>query len=278
MPELTRGTARIHYDDLGSGDLVIMVHGLAENSLYWHVTGIAGRLSADHRIAVMDMRGHGRTHESDAHPGYDDVTIGEDILALADHLGVERFHLVSHATGGMAAVRLAVRDDSRIMSLTLTDTGAATWPGREDPREAMAPRFEGRSWDDIAAGQHRQPGLFLSQLDLHPDRVRLWELFEQMERLGHPDRLARFIRTFFDDPDPNVTGLGKIGCPTLIFLGEADRLFIRPSQLMADTIPGAEHVVLPGVGHMTALEAPDPTFAAIHQFIVRHSRSDAHSG
>jgi len=167
-------------------------------------------------------------------------------------------------------VRLAMRDDERLASLTLTDTGAATQPGRQDPREAMAPRFEGRTWDDIVTSLHQQPGLFLSQLDLHPDRQRLWVLFEEMARLGDPDLLGRFIRSFYDDPDPHVEALRGIRCPTLVLLGEHDRLFVKPSRLLADEIPGAELVVLPGVGHMTALEAPEETYSAIAGFIAAH--------
>lgn len=275
MPELSRDGARLHYDDLGLGELVVMTHGLNENALYWTTTGIAGRLSGHYRVAILEMRGHGRSIVTSGPAGYDAATLGDDLLALADRLGHERFHLVSHATGGMVAIRLAMRDDRRLASLTLTDTGAATWPGREDPREAMAPRFSGRSWDDIFASLHREPGLFLSQLDAHDDRVRLWARFEEMARLGDPDVLAEFIRSFYDDPDPHVDLLRSIRCPTLVLLGEHDRLFVKPSRLLAAEIPDTELVILPGVGHMTALEAPDDTYAAIISFLAAHPVSDA---
>ena len=272
---LSRDGARLHYDDLGAGELVVMTHGLNENALYWTTTGIAGRLSSRYRVAILEMRGHGRSVVTGNPAGYDARTLGDDLLALADHLGHERFHLVSHATGGMVAVRLAMRDDRQLASLTLTDTGAATWPGREDPREAMAPRFAGRSWDDIIASLHREPGLFLSQLDAHPDRARLWSRFEEMARLADPDVLAEFIRSFYDDPDPHVDLLRSIRCPTLVLLGEHDRLFVKPSRLLAAEIPVAQFVILPGVGHMTAFEAPDETFAAIASFLAAHPVSGA---
>jgi pimeloyl-ACP methyl ester carboxylesterase len=270
VPSISRGGARLHFDDLGDGELVVMIHGLNENALYWSTTGIAGRLSGRYRVVLLEMRGHGRSVVSGSVPGYDATTLGEDVMAIADHLGRERFHLISHATGGMVAVRLAMRDDRRLASLTLTDTGAATWPGREDPREAMAPRFEGRSWDEIFASLHQQPGLFLTQLDAHPERDRLWTQFEEMARLGDPDVLAAFIRSFYDDRDPHVELLRSICCPTLVLLGEQDRLFVKPSRLLAEEIPGAELVILPGVGHMTAFEAPEATYAAIASFLAAH--------
>lgn len=270
MPTVSRAGARLHYDDLGAGELVVMTHGLNENALYWTTTGIAGRLSGRYRVVPVEMRGHGRTARSGDPAGYDAQTLGEDLEAVADHLGYERFHLVSHATGGMVAVRLAMRDDRRLASLTLTDTGAATWPGREDPREAMAPRFAGRTWDEIFESLHRQPGLFLTQLDAHADRARLWSRFEEMARLGDPDVLAEFIRGFYDDPDPHVDMLRAIRCPTLVLLGEHDRLFVKPSRLLVAEIPGAQLVILPGVGHMTAFEAPEETYVAIASFLASH--------
>ena len=271
MPTLSRGNARIHYDDLGSGELVVMVHGLNENALYWGVTGIAARLSARHRVVSIDLRAHGRTVVAGEPKGFDVTTMAADIEALADHLGQEHFHLVSHATGGMVALRVAMRDHRRLASLILTDTGAATRPGRQDPRDVMAPRYAGHGWEDIMSSLRADPGLFLEQLDLHPDRQRLWALFEEMARLGDPDVIAAFIRSFYDDPDPHIPWLRKIGCPTLVLLGEHDRLFVKPSRLLATEIPGAELVILTGVGHMTALEAPEETYSAIAGFIERHS-------
>src|SRR5271163_1691211 len=102
MPRFERSGIGLHYDDLGAGDLVVLVHGLVENALYWTVTGIAGRLSDTYRVVVPEMRAHGR---STADGPLDVDTLGDDVAALADHLGYERFHLVSHATGGMVAVR-----------------------------------------------------------------------------------------------------------------------------------------------------------------------------
>lgn len=271
MPRLARPGALLHYDDLGDGDLVVMVHGLAENALYWSSTGIAGRMSDAYRVALLELRAHGRTS---ADGGFDARALGDDVLALADHLGAGRFHLVSHATGGMVAVRLAWRlareGRARVTSMVLTDTGAATWPGRHDPRQAMAPLFEGRTWDEVIERVHRNPGLFLSQMDVHPGRARLWALYETMVRVGDPDELGRFIRCFYDDPDPHVDELRRIDCPTLVLLGEHDRLFVRPSRLLADEIPGAELVILPGVGHMTAFEAPEETYRAIRRFVDAH--------
>jgi pimeloyl-ACP methyl ester carboxylesterase len=114
----------------------------------------------------------------------------------------------------------------------------------------------------------RSPGVFLFQLDRHPERERLWRMVEDVFRIGDPAELAAFIRAFYSDPDPHIAGLRRIPCPTLVLLGEHDTLFLAPSELLAKEIPGARHVILSGVGHMTAIEDPERTAGEIHRFLA----------
>ena len=54
MPYLQRDNAKIYYEETGSGDPVIAVHGLIENTTYWRVSGIVERLAPKHRFIAMD--------------------------------------------------------------------------------------------------------------------------------------------------------------------------------------------------------------------------------
>lgn len=60
MPFLHRNNAAIYYEDAGSGEPVVAVHGLIENTSYWRISGITGKLAERYRVIAMDMRGHGR--------------------------------------------------------------------------------------------------------------------------------------------------------------------------------------------------------------------------
>lgn len=75
------------------------------------------------------------------------------------------------------------------------------------------------------------------------------------------------MRSFYDDPDPRVKELRQIQCPCLVMLGEHDEVFIKPSELLARTIPNVQHVVLEGLGHMTAIEAPERTCEVLLEFL-----------
>lgn len=93
-----------------------------------------------------------------------------------------------------------------------------------------------------------------------------------MISLGDRSDIARFVRSFYTDPDPKIEGLRGIRCPTLIIYGEKDDLFIETSKMMAREIPHAQLLEYPGVGHMTALECPQRLAKDIIEFIKENSR------
>ena len=106
MPYLPRPGAHLFYDISGDGETTILTtHGLTHCGAYWSRTGVSATLAdAGFRVVDMDLRGHGRSVPVEGQdPGYTVEHVAADIGALASHLGVERFHLLTHATGGMAA-------------------------------------------------------------------------------------------------------------------------------------------------------------------------------
>jgi pimeloyl-ACP methyl ester carboxylesterase len=202
--------------------------------------------------------------------------MANDFSALADGLGLDRFHILSHATGGMAAVRYAMTTSERLISLMLTDTGSATapeFPGveyTEEMRQGFQLAAETRKtasvedWMAIARGE---PGPFLFKMAEHPDSEGMWEIYEGFLERSDPVAIGKFMMSFYTDPDPMVPGLRQIQCPTLVLLGEFDIVFMEPSQIMAREIPDVRHVILDNVGHMTAIEDPERTTREIIQFL-----------
>jgi pimeloyl-ACP methyl ester carboxylesterase len=84
---------------------------------------------------------------------------------------------------------------------------------------------------------------------------------------GNPAHYAALLRSFYDDPDLKVKLLREIRCPCLVLLGEHDVLFVKPSELLARCIPDVKHVVLEGLGHMTAIEDPGRTLRELLVFL-----------
>ncbi len=273
MPFLECGNARFHYEEHGQGEPLLTLHGLSENTTYWNVAGFSDPFAQDFRFVSVDMRAHGRTRVSGESPGYDVETMGDDIDRVADALGLDRFHLLTHSTGGMVASRYAMRNTGRLRSLVLTNSSSATalLAGTDAEiraaYEPLAQFFEGRSWDVLLPLMRAAGGPLLGGLNDHPDPDRVWALAGSMFRIGDPDALGAFCRSFYRDPDPNLEGLRGIECPTLVLVGENDAMFYGPGEQMANEIPNARHVVLPGIGHMTAIEAPEATAGNILEFL-----------
>jgi 3-oxoadipate enol-lactonase len=261
------GKVKIYYEDVGQGEPIITNHGLMEDASYWSETGITARLAEHFRVISMDMRAHGRTSVEGEPRGYDADTRAADFDALADHLNLDKFHLLSHATGGMVAVRYAMNRSERLISLMLTDTGSATLPIMYDTKGKeieLPPNFDPETprpteippLEDVMAYVHANPGVFLFKMAQHLYGDRMWPIYDGFLRRQNRREIMAFMQNFYSDPDPRIEDLRQINCPTLVLLGEFDYVFMKPSELMDREIPDTRFIMMKGLGHMTAIEAP----------------------
>lgn len=272
MPFVRSGNADIYYEDYGSGEAIIAVHGLIENTSYFTRTGVCDALSARYRVIPMDMRAHGKTRVDGEPWGYDEKTIAEDMETLADHLGLERFHILCHSTGGFVASRYAMKNSHRLLSLILTDTSSATDFFQDRTQSAtfydrFARSFEKYGWDMVMAAIKMQPFPFFRGIADREDKEALYDLAHDMFRKGDRQAIGAFIRSFYNDPDPRVEGLRQIACPTLVLVGDKDDLFIDPSKLMEKEIPNCKLIVYENTGHMLAIENPKAMCRDILDFL-----------
>ena len=120
-----------------AGPPVVLLHFLAGDADDW--SEVAEALAADGRwVVAPDLRGHGASGRTSA---YSFDLMRDDVLALADALGMERFDLVGHSMGGSVAVRVAETAPDRLSRLVLEDTAPATGkrefpvPPEEAPEE-----------------------------------------------------------------------------------------------------------------------------------------------
>ena len=278
MPYISSGDLSLHYTDDGAGDPIITLHGLTESGRYWTLPGITDRLvAAGYRVINMDMRGHGLSRCSGVDKGYDVDTLAGDIDLLADSLGLARFHLLTHATGGMVGFRYAMKQPGRLLSMMATDTGSATLPSDEfseltDPTQEV-PRvkitdleqgqqliagFRGGDWETIFSTnrQYADDHIYFNRMNHALNPQSAFAMYEACAERADPDDLADFVESFYDDPNPQIAGLRGITCPVLMLLGEYDVQFIKPAELVAREVPNCMHQVLEGRGHMLALENP----------------------
>ncbi|MFX0081930.1 MAG: alpha/beta fold hydrolase [Candidatus Hodarchaeota archaeon] len=299
MPYFEKGSLRMYYEDVGKGDPIIANHGLMEDGTYWSETGVTAALAKKYRVISIDMRAHGRTVVKEKPYGYDADTMAQDFDDLADFLGIDKFHLLTHATGGMVGARYAMKRSNRLLSAMLTDTSSNTLVDIPDYREFTEEEKKARAqqaqlaelrqkaseeqrekmieaWiemdlkisiEDRMAGIKQEPGPFLFKMAEHPESDKMMKIYEGFLRRQDRRAIIYFMTSFYSDPNPRIEELRQIKCPTLVLLGEFDVVFFKPSEIMAKEIPDVRHVVMPGLGHMTAIEDPKRTLAEILDFL-----------
>ena len=241
---------RLCVDVQGAGEPLVLVHGAGCSLVHWP-DGLVDLLARRHRVLRYDARDQGRsTTWPVGEPGYATADTVADVLALLDHEGFARAHVLGVSGGGVVAQLLALDRPDRVASLTLVSStpgsgdlpGMATELAEDDGREP--------DWADRAA-----------VVDY------LTELERPFQRGGYDPGLARVIaqRTvdrsrdvrasttnpYLVDPGPPWRDrLGRITAPTLVVHGDDDPLFPLPhGEALAREIPGAELLVLPGAGH-----------------------------
>ena len=107
----------------GSGSPVVLLHGLhGSGSTNWTLPGITAALAKNHRVIVMDARGHGDSDKPDAEAAYGTTMVG-DVIALLDHFNIRQAQLVGYSMGGMIAMKTAVMHPDRVQSLLLCGMG-----------------------------------------------------------------------------------------------------------------------------------------------------------
>lgn len=243
---------------------LILVAGLASDSQFW--APVLPALAAGRQVLVFDNRGCGRSQPQSAANSI--ALMADDCLALADHLGLERFDLLGHSMGGFIALELARRAPQRLSRLMLCNSAAAQSARNQRLFEDWA--------DDLDAGKSPERWfrnffywIFTERFFTDPAAVDgLLELV-----LGYPYPVtAAGLRAQVEamggfDARP---WLSHIEAPTLILASAEDLLFPpRGDAAGLIGIPDAERVVLPAQAHSLPLEAPGAFSEAALGFLDR---------
>src|SRR5829696_4469836 len=126
MPTIQANGLEVAYQAWGAGPPVILLHG-ATGSGPSQMAGLAASVAASMRALAPDARGHAGTRW-DLSPGLRTVDLVDDVLAFADVLGLDTFHLLGYSMGGMTALTLAAEHGARLRSLVLVSIAAEREP------------------------------------------------------------------------------------------------------------------------------------------------------
>ncbi len=250
MPHLTRGDARLYYEDEGNGPAILLTHGFVASTGMWD--GQVAAFRDRYRLIRWDMRGHGRTECPDDPAAYgQDITVA-DMTAILDHLGIETAVIAGHSLGGFMSLRFNVLHPERVRALILQGCG----PGYRsaESRAKWNQRVDGRAKTIEEEGFEALGGAAEVPVSIQRSRREL----------------ALAARGILAQVDAQVIdSLPHISVPTLVIIGAGDDYYLQGADYMASRIPGAEHVVVPDAGHGVNVDQPERVNAAFEAFLGR---------
>ena len=245
----------------GSGDALLMIHGLGGTSNVW--TPVLPAV-ARQRTVRPDLPGSGRSHRVEGPLSIERFVGAMQRVCAA--LGLDRVHVAAHSLGTIVAFHLAVTAPRLVRSLALF--GPLLCP--PDPaRRAIRARGEKARAEGEAGMQAIADALVQVAVSAETRSRRPVAVAAVRELLMRqcPDGYARSCDALADAQAAEVAG---IECPTLLVTGDEDA--VAPAQAVrqiGERIRGARVTVLPRCGHWTMLEKPDECDDLLRRFYAQ---------
>jgi len=240
---------RIAFDEAGAGDALVLLHaGLGDRSMFdAQMTDFARR----YRVIRIDARGAGESMRTDS--SYSDAG---DVVAVLDHLGIDRAHVLGVSKGSQTAIEVALVAPKRVRSLIavsartgvpISATLRANWDevGQIYETEGIeaANEYEIRMWIDgpLRTANEVDPVMRTAAAKMNLALLTRTDEFESEQQI---------------EP-PAAERLEEIRCPTMIIWGDHDiEDVLTAGPLLAQRIPNAQTAVVAGTSHLPQMEQP----------------------
>ena len=249
------GEVRIAFDREGDGPPLLLMHGAeASRQMY---SALVPHLSKHFTVIAYDQRDCGETEGPDRASTLADLA--KDAQELIKALGLRRAHVFGSSFGGRVAQALALLHPRFVDHLVL----ASTWP-LPRPYEELCP--DARRLAELRRGlpdtAEELASWFFPEAFLQK-RPELRRIFAKVRpESARSSRRAATVTTALD------MGVADIVAPTLVLAGELDRVVPAAVTLaMAGRIRGADAALLPAIGHVTAIQAPEVLAHHIVRFL-----------
>jgi class 3 adenylate cyclase len=223
------------------------------------------RLTSFSRAVWFDTRGRGAS-EGEPRDAIAEEVFAADLMAVLDATGFERPVLVMGGEGGTLAIHFAVNHPERVGALVLINS-CAYYVREDDYPWGAPPESLDHVEASINAGWGRKaPVEFLAPSRAGDERFQAWFTRTQRVDMG-PDQVAAIVRAAFERDARDL--LPSISCPTLVLHREGDRyIHLGAGQYLAEHIPRARLVVLPGDDHLAFVGDVDALADEIEEFLT----------
>ncbi|NOY56396.1 MAG: alpha/beta fold hydrolase [Actinobacteria bacterium] len=262
MTMLHVGDLEMYYETLGSGDPVLLLHGLGSSSKGWVLQ--REPFAARHHVILTDLRGHGRT---DRPPGpYSVPMFAGDVLGLLDALELRAVNVVGLSMGGMVGFQLAVDHPDRVKSLVAVNAGPALVPSTLRDRFGLWQRRilvnllpMGKIADTIGNRLFPEPG--------QAEFLRLFkEGFLENDKAGYKAATRALIGWSVADR------IDRISCPVLVVSADQDYTPVSAKQEFVSRMPTARLAVVEHSHHATPIDQAETFNELVLSFLAQVDR------
>jgi 3-oxoadipate enol-lactonase len=249
----------VGYDDVGTGDPIVFLHGFPHNRSLWAPQ--IGALIDRARCIVPDLRGFG---ETPAQPPFTVDQYADDVAALLDVLKIDRAVIAGLSMGGYVALAFWRRHQARVRGLALIDTkaGADSAEGLIKRREMIALANE--------RGSAGVADAMITGMVGRSTREKCPEVVDQVHAMleaASVEGIVGGLEAMMARPDSTPT-LPTIDVPTLIVVGDEDVLTPpAESRLMHEAIPESRLEIIRGAGHLSNTERPGAVNHVLTEFL-----------
>ena len=266
MKHATSGAVRIHYQDTGEGEPLLLLNGWTGSGLIWPQAWVDD-LARDFRLLRVDNRGTGHSGITEEPFTISDMAL--DAVSVLDAEGLDRAHVFGLSMGGMIAQTIALEHPERVRTLVLAATAPPAPenvpPSPEVLATLLAPRdpglppghYMGAIWGAICAPdfpQRRRDVLDALVAGVMAKPTPLEVIMLQLQAI-----------VGFVDADR----LGSIATTTLVLHGTDDPLLpVENGRRLGKLVPDARYEELAGVGHLVPWEAPERTSELMREVLL----------
>jgi 3-oxoadipate enol-lactonase len=242
--------------EVGRGEPVVLVHGLADDHRAWR--RVVAPLMLTRRVVLYDLRGHAGSPLGDADGSL--AQLGADLVEVLDDAGLERATIAGFSLGGTIAMRAAIDAPERVAALALVGTSSRVNKAARGWYEERAALVENDEPELRATLDKDTEDVYRNRPEEIEAGLRI-----RRESTTDPRGFANACLAMASlNEHPLDDELGAISVPTVIVAGDADQHCPpRASEIIAERIEGSTVRVLEDTGHPLPVERPDEVADAI---------------
>jgi pimeloyl-ACP methyl ester carboxylesterase len=264
---------RVAYVDEGSGEVLLLLHGMAGSSQTWR--SVIRPLSRQFRVIAPDLPGHGESNKPRS-----DYSLGAFaalLRDLLDELGVTRATIIGHSLGGGVAMQFLYQHPDYAQRLILIGSGGLgpdvgltlrllSAPGAELVMPIIAPR------QVLAAGERVWSWLRKVGIEA-PRGEEIWRSYSTFSDAPTRQAFLRTLRSVVDYRGQAVSALNRLNSktelPVMAIWGDRDAIIpVKHAYAAQQARPDIRLEVLAGVGHFPQVERPAEVVELIEDFIA----------